>query len=405
MPDFQNGKFFTSADLVKLDPDPMCASLPFQPRIINNTWLQLQMHCWRHWYYVGLRGLKTAETSAHLTFGTLLHQGADIWTKGTALGLEPPDALDAALEHVLVESWPMGDEKDVFGGQYVEVYQCSDRTKTVTKKGIKRCEFSYREHLWHNDDNCQGCGREIERRTAYHCPEKVKNRRSLIRAVVTLCDHLAGANIRAMRLEDGRIGSELRWFRELPLASPDGTPYLMTGSYDGAALEGQLALPIGPEYKTTQREPNDAYFASMCASPQCLTYSWSGVQDFGKQFRVLYIVLYLTGGSCEIVTKRVYLAPDQLQEWEDDMLSYIREGEIRAGLAADLEGRGLDPIAAYPRRLSACHSLPGATSTPCEFLRVCTQPRCDREGSLDNNFKVEHYNPLGTRETEVKEEE
>ena len=109
MNDFANGRFFTSADLVKLDPDPMCQTLPFQPRFFNNTWLQTLQHCPRHFWYTAIRGLK-AGPSVHLTFGSLLHGAADIWVKGTALGLEPPDAMDAALEYVLRESWPKDAE-------------------------------------------------------------------------------------------------------------------------------------------------------------------------------------------------------------------------------------------------------------------------------------------------------
>jgi hypothetical protein len=398
MTDFTNGRFFTSGDRVLLDPDPMSGSLPFQPRYWNNTWLQTLQHCPRHFWYSAVRGLKPLGSSVHLTFGTLLHGAADIKVKGAALGLSAEDATDAALDWVLEASWPAGSDKDVFGGQYLMLMQCQDRTKTVAKKGIKRCEWSYREHLYHHDgDLCHGCGGELDTRIGYVCPEKVKNRRSLIRAVLALCDYLDSASIRAMRLEDGRIGSELRWFRELPMPSPDQAPYMMTGSYDGAALEGELNIPVGPEYKTTQREPNEAYFASMIASPQCQTYSWSGTKDFGERFRVLYLVLHIGQNSCEVVTKRVYLAPDQLLEWEADMMGVVQEGELRARAAAQLEQQNLDPSAAYPRRLSACHSLPGATSTPCEFRAYCTTPRCDREAFLGNNFEVAHFNPLGAK--------
>jgi hypothetical protein len=382
------------AALTALDPSPFTATLPYQLRVWDNTALQTAMHCWRHHWYSTVRGLRSNGGSVHLDFGSLIHTGADVWTKGRALGLNHADALDAALEKVLGLAWPEGAERDIFGGYIADLFQCTDRTRTVRKKGITRCSLSYRPNLGASEGVCAQCLYPVDTWREYVCVEKTKNLHSLLRGLVALCDHLEASNIRAMRLEDGRIGSELRWFHDLPLLSPDLAPYLMTGSYDGAALEGSLNLPVGPEYKTTQRPVDERYWAGMRGSPQVLTYTWAGTKDFGSKFRVLYLVLQISAAGVEIVPKRIYLTPDQLNEYQDDMLGIVQEAELRARMAEQVEAEGGDPSAAFPRRLSACQSLPGAATTPCPFRDFCAMPRADRADFIDAAFHVEHWNAL-----------
>lgn len=406
---YSNGQFFTSEDMPALNPNPFCESLPLQYKFHDNTVWQSAQHCWRAYWNKFVRGLRPKPApggiaSAHLTFGALVHEGSDVWMKAVALGCQPEQATEFALAHVLEASWPAGQEHDVFGGTYGPVFQCSDRTRTNSKKGIHRCEWSYKEHLLPSDSDgeplgvCPGCGGPIEARVAYLCSEKVKNRRTLARTIVALGDALAAGALRAKVLPDGRIGSELRWFRPLQLISPDGDPYQMTGSWDGAAEIGTAGRTVLPELKTTQREPNDAFWQALEMSPQVHTYSWAGVAQFGPGTRCLLIAIHVGSGFTEIYQKPVYFSPSQLAEWEADLGSVIQEAEIRARLALELEHSGEDPSAAYPRRLSACHSLPGAPTTPCPFRDFCGLPPEDRESFLAANFVVEPWNPVAAKQ-------
>lgn len=397
---------FTSRDMELLDPSPWSRALPMQPRFFDNSNLQTFMHCPRHFFLSAIRGLRPGAPgpavpgaepggSVHLIFGSLIHEGADLFAKATAAGMSAADATAAALGHVLAASWPEGQERDVFGGWYGPVYQCDDRTKTNTRKGIVRCAHSKAEHLGAPTE-CPGCGGPVASRTAYLCTEKIKNRRTLARAIVALCDHLAASSSKPATLADGRVGAEVRWFQPLPLQSPDGGPYVMTGSFDRIDTDG--ITRCRREFKTTQREPNDKYFAGLSGSPQGFTYAWaSHREEGGLGATILFTAIHLGVGFAEVYTKPVYYAREQLAEWQGDLEHYIQEAEIRARLAVAHEREGRDPALAYPRRFSACASLPGAPTTPCPFAAYCVMAPGDREAFLASNFHVETWNPLGTK--------
>ena len=378
-----------------LSPNPFSTALPLQLWAWDNTALQTLIHCPRHYLYSVVRGLRGSGGSVHLTFGTIVHDCADLFVKARASGISDDDALDAAVDHALRASWPEDSAQDAFGGAYSTVYQCRDRTRTVTKKGIQRCPQSFREHI--GEGPCPACGGPVDQRIAYLTTEKVKNRRTLLRTVVELCDALARSNIRTMVLPDGRIGSELRWFRELPIPGPDGRNYVMTGSFDGVAQAGEAGGVVIPEYKTSGREPDDKFWLSYEMSPQVHTYAWAGVEEFGPSTQVMVFAAHVGPGHTEIWPKRVYISADRLAEWQEDLIGVIQEGELRARLAQQLEGEGRDPSAAYPRRLSACASLPGASTTPCPFRSYCKLDRADREDFIAANFEVAHWSPLGTK--------
>lgn len=399
---------FTSKDMPHQDPSPFCTNLPYQLRIYDNSNLQTAMHCPRHYWLGVVRGLRSGPPAGgikipgqvgrpDLIFGSLIHDGADVYNKAVAAGLDPEDATAMALGYVLKESWPEGEEYDVFGGRYVRVYQCIDRTKTNTKKGIKRCEWSYKEHLIPDDTvqfRCPGCKGYTDQRIAYVCDEKYKNRRTLARAMVALCDHLSAAPARPVILPDGRVGSEVRWFQPLDLQSPDGVPYMMTGSFDGVQSDG-ISTSLR-EYKTTRRQPDAKFWSGLVGSPQVSTYTWAANREYGR-VKVHLIVVQLGVGFAEVYTKPVWLGPAALAEWQEEIQHYVAEYELRAQLALAHEAAGRDPALAYPRRISACASLPGAPTTPCPFYDVCHSSPGDREGVLANSFHVEPWSGLGTK--------
>ena len=404
---FANGQFFTTKDMVKSDPNPFCETLPFQLLYFDNTAWQQAQHCWRHFWYGTLRGLRRnpgpdGVAPIDLTFGSLIHDGADVYTKACAAGADPELATQFALAHVLDASWPAGQEKDVFGGYYALVFKCSDTTRTVTKKGIVRCPWSFKEHLVPRDthpaglDFCPGCNRPVEQRPAYLCTERTKNRHTAARTIVALCDAFTAGSIRPRILQDGRIGSEYRWFQPLALPSPDGVPYHMTGSFDGVAEAPGIPTLI-PELKTTRRDPNAAFFSGLEMSPQVHTYDWAGAREFGPATRVMLYAIHIGVGFTEIYQKPVYFSPGSRKEWEGELEHYIQEAEIRAKLAAQIEADGADPATAYPRRLSACASLPGAPTTPCPFRDFCRLDPSDREDFLASNFHVDRWSPLGVK--------
>jgi len=378
-----------------MDPDPRDPGLPLTYKFLDNTTLQTMQHCWRHYWYSSVLGLRRdGEESVHLTFGTLIHDGADAWCKMVANGVPPEEATQETLAFVLQASWAQGAERDVFGGQYVEVFQCTDRTKTNTKKGIVRCLWSKAEHLGAKTQ-CE-CGRPVESRTAYVANEKYKNRRSLARAMVALCDQMAASDVQTIRHADGRVASELRWFQPLGVEGTDGQSITMTGSFDSVGAD-PAGRTIVREYKTTRRQPDEKFWAGYEMSPQVHTYTWAAQREFGPGTQVHVYAIHIGVGFVEVYVKPVYLAPGGLSEWQGEMEHYVQEGQIRARLAVEAAQQGRDPASAYPRRLSACASLPGAPTTPCPYRDFCRLDPSDRETFLESNFKQEPWNCLAPK--------
>lgn len=406
-----------SYELPHLDPDPRDPGNPLVYKYLDNTTFQTFMHCPRHYFYSSVIGLRPGgpkgpipsgdEHNVNLVFGSLIHEGADVYNKLVAAGVPTEEATIQTLGYVLNASWPEDQEKDVFGGRYVEVFQCPDRTKTVTKKGIKRCEWAKAEHLIENVTYVDGkptcaCGREVKPRIAYVCPENYKNRRNLARAMVALCDYFSASSNKVLVLPDGRIGSEFRWFQPLQVKSSDGSWVTMTGSFDRVSQDGVGNIFID-EYKTTKRQPNEAFWTGYEMSPQIHTYSWAAAKEFGVGTTARVIAIHIGVNFVEIYAKTVPFGLASLDEWQNELEHYVQESQVRAGLALTHVQKGIDPIEAYPRRLSACNGLPGASTTPCPFRDFCRLSPIDRMGFIENNFHQEPWNPLGSKATTIEE--
>lgn len=400
-----------SFEFPTMDPDPRDPGMPLVYQYVDNTTLQTMMHCWRHYWLSSVLGLRRKPAvgsgpgeSVHLTFGSLVHDAADLYCKLTAHGMGSDEATAHALQHALDASWPEGAERDLFGGRYVEVWQCQDRTKSVKSKGVKRCEWSYKEHAVEIGHKCPTCGREVDRRIAYACDERYKNRMTLARAVVALCDHMAASSLQMARHPDGRIASELRWFQPLRLKGTDGNPVMVTGSLDSVATDG-AGRHIVREYKTTRRQVDEKFWTGYEMSPQVRTYTWAAVREFGKGTQVHVYALHIGVNFVEVYVKPVYLDPPSLEEWQQEMEIYTQEAQVRAGIAKNLALQGADPMGAYPRNLAACNSLPGAATTPCPFRDFCRLSPVDRQSFLESNFHQEPWNPIGQKGALLEEPE
>lgn len=406
-----------------MSPNPYCEAEPYQLRVWDQTALAGLLHCPRYHWLAQIRGLRPGVEgfegegeagggdNVNLEFGHFIHVGADIYAKARASGASPDLATDMAVEHVLDVTFPEG--KPPWGGQYREVWQCTDRTRslkaTAKRPAQRRCPWSKAEHLINDrveGDKCLECGSPAERRIAYIPTDKYKNRHTLIRSLVALCDALTASDMRPKVLADGRIGSELRWLRELPVKSPDGTPYMMTGSFDGVEEIGDGEEIVGKELKTTKRQPNESYFLGLETGVQVYTYSWALDGEFPNDRPSLWIVVIQVGiGFTEIHFRPVRRTRSQFDEWEKEIGFWVSLAEDLARSARLREEAGQDPADAFPRNPTACMHMPGAPTTPCPFLKFCHMDPRVRDGFIRGNFREERWNPLGTKGTEIPEEE
>ena len=402
----------------EMSPNPYCEAEPYQLRIWDQTALAGLMHCPRYHYLAQIRGLRAGgdTESVDLKFGSFIHEAADVYAKARGAGADCELATEFAVEHALSATWP--EDGQPWGGSYRTVWQCPDRTRakkaTKSAPAEKRCTWSKAEHLvsvvpgLEQVDGvpgtlreCPECGKGARSRVAYIPTDKYKNRHTLLRSVVAMCDALSNSNIRPKVLADGRIGSEVRWLRELKVQSPDGTPYIMTGSFDGIEQLGEDET-ILKEIKTTKREPNQSFFTGLTTGVQVYTYSWAADCEFPEDHpEVWFLVVQIGTNFTEIIFKPAHFTKAQYAEWENEIGFWVSFAEDLAHAAKELEDRGQNPQAAFPRNLTACSSMPGASTTPCPFRDFCRLDPRNREGFLRTNFKVERWNPLGTKGTEL----
>ena len=375
---------------MNLDPkDRFLQTLPTQLRLWSPTALASYMACPRRYFYHYVEkwspGEDGVEKSVDLAFGDFVHQAHDVFMKALASGSSTEEATELAVEHTLQVSWPEGEEP--WGGSYLQVWRCEGKVKGAKSRPVK-CPNSKQwntfPEAWDFDTAghlCPHCHEQLTSATVYFPHDKTKNRHTLVRSVIALCDALTQSMMRPVVLPDGRIGSELEFARELPLLSPDGTPYFMVGSFDGLAAVGDGEEWALPELKTTRKDPNEAYFRQFQPGAQLYTYSWAAYLDYpNKRPKVHIVVIQVGVGFTHVHVRPMRVPPEVLGEWETEMVSWV----IRAERDAQLYK--LNDPGAYPRNPTACHGLPGAPTTPCPFLGICQLAASDREPFLKSNF-------------------
>ncbi len=384
------------------EPNPFCATLLFQLQYWDGTALAGYEKCPRYHYYqvhVGWRGL---DPSVHLTFGTLVHGAADTFNKALIVnGGDFEEATLDAVAWVLAAAWP-ADQPHPWGGRYVHVWQCNKGVVTNPKgKGPKlRCPEA--KGQWPVVDTvphtCPTCGGETFETIAFYPESPAKNHRTLIRTVIEYCDFMSRSGMRPHVLPDGRVGSELRFIRELPgEPSPDGSPYYVAGTWDGLMELGADELVI-PDLKTTQAEPTSAYFGAFNPGIQFITYEWAGDGDFpGQHPHPKIICLHVQPQNTDVYLYPISHTPEQLLEHEKDMRYWIGRAEQDAREAQRLADAGQDPAEAYRRNVTACNACPGAPRTPCNFRDICRMPASERRAYLEGNFRKEPWNPIAIK--------
>jgi hypothetical protein len=369
--------------------DRYLKSLPTQLKIWSPNSIATYCACpRRYWYRYGEmwdEGSEGEERSVDLAFGDYVHQGHDTYIKALGSGADTERATELAVEHVLQASWG-------WGGEYCQVWRCDGKVKGAKGRPV-RCPNSKQwnplEEVAEVDVDpeikyCRKCLQPVTSQVVYFPTDRTKNRHTLIRSVIALCDELSSSSLRPLVLPSGEIGSEYTFLRDLPLRTPDGDGYYkVTGAFDGLSTVGDGQEWALPELKTTRREPNQGYFNQFLPGVQFLTYTWAAAEEFPeKKPRIYLIVLQVGVGFSNVIIRPLRVPPEVLQEWEEEMMSWIKKAEH----SAYEHEMGLGLTKAYPRNPTSCHSMPGAPNTPCPFLGICTLSPSDRGPFLRSNF-------------------
>ncbi len=324
--------------------------------------------CARFYQYHHVEGWFPKGINPHLLFGLITHSANEAYCRAIAEGKDHNAAVRLAVRHCLEKT-----------GERLPAAVC----KTC---GIAAALDIDAESVANDTDDhiCPNCFEkvELEPNHFFHwiSDDKNKNRYTLVRTVVWYLDHYKESSEKTIILKDGSPAVEL-WFRfELPLVSPDGTAYVITGHIDRLTeFAGGLWFQ---DIKTTKSTINESFFKKFSPDNQMSTYTAAGKIVFDKP---------ILGGIIDGIQVAIDFSkpqrgliqrtPEQIDEWLKDIEVWIKqaEGYAKAGY--------------WPMNDTACHHFGG-----CEFRDVCNKSPSIRRRKLETHFEKKVWDPLKKRE-------
>lgn len=346
-------------------PNPFTATLPTQLRAWDSTSMRTYMECAQKYLRTIVQGWRRPG-GIHVEWGRVFGASQEVFDKAIARGFDKEEALDLAFQFALEAT-----------GEYVP--------DMSVKKHADDCDFHLDQYPW----ECS-CGERSQWRPWPNVDSK-KNRYTLLRALVWYCDEqrLAEGDVRPYVFPDGRPAVELTFQIPLPLETPDGEPYLLTGHYDGLATTGGEEV-FPRERKTTKNTLGPYYFDHYSPDIQ--------IDNYDLAFNIMYpqfpgnaVMLEATQtGATFARFQRQFIHNTEAKRDEhlDMVLEWIRRAEHDADLYANPETRHR----AYPMNKAACHNAGG-----CPFADICNKDPSVRERFLRANFVQQYWNPLEER--------
>lgn len=324
--------------------------------------------CARKYYYHHVENWWEKRKSVHLIFGLIVHSASETYCKVRAKGESHDSGVRLAVRHCLEKA-----------GERDQAAVCSD-CGHVKRTDISDDEFA--RSIYPNA--CESCNStniayEDDHFFLWLSDDKNKNRYTLIRTIVWYLDHYRESSEKTIILDDGSPAVE-QWFRfELPLLTPDGTPYILTGHID------QLIEFAGSDWfkdiKSTKNTVNDSFFQKFSPDNQMSFYTAAGKIVFGKPLLggiidAAQVAINFTHFQRGLVQR----TSGQITEWLKDMEYWLKQAEQYAK----------DEY--WPMNDTACHNFGG-----CEFRDVCNKDPSARRQKLETLFKREVWDPLKER--------
>lgn len=384
-----------------MDPNPYTDKLPTQLRAWDSTSLRSYMTCPRRYQYEIVEGWRRASGNLHTFWGGTYHAAVEEFDKARARGLSKEDALDMAFDFALrqsgeyvatageIEADPATQGTWVpWDAEYLDVWQCTDpgpAFKSGPRKGepnpAKRCEFAKREQTGYAPDECPACARPVTSGRRWVYGDDIKNRHTLLRAVVWYADEQPEeGGVQAYVFPDGRPAVELSFQLPLPITTPDGEPYLLCGHMDGIATFGdEVAVR---ERKTTKSTLGGYFFDKFAPDVQVDLYDLAAGAMF-PELGIKAVMLEATqtaAGFARFQRQFFHSTEGRRAEFFNDLLHWIKRAE------ADAWARY------YPKNEAACNLNGG-----CPFRDICRLDPSKREMFLRANFVRQKWNPLKER--------
>lgn len=324
--------------------------------------------CPRLYQLSNVEGWRPKGQNVHLIFGLLTHSANQVYCKARASGESHNVGVRLAVRHCLEKA-----------GERAPALVCRDCTR-VFKINAELAAFPEAH------GPCINCNSpailfEPNHFFPWVSDHKNKNRYTLVRTVVWYLDHYKESSEKTITLTDGSPAVEL-WFRfELPLESPDGTQYILTGHID--RLTEFANSDWFQDIKTTKNTINEDFFKKFSPDNQMSFYTAAGKICFDKP---------LLGGIIDAAQVAVHFTkfqrglvqrtPAQIDEWLKDVEYWIKQAER---YAAD---------GYWPQNDTACHHYGG-----CDFRDVCNKDPAVRRQKLETHFERKVWDPSKERES------
>lgn len=215
----------------------------------NSGSLAALLTCPRKYQMQVLDGWRPAARSADMDFGSMLQEAQDCFLRARLGGATKEDATLEAVARALQISgqWlegPLGYEWQPWGGRYQTLWRCTGtepyRRPGSTNKslndrlGRRKCPHSHKDKWFSEPEidglgvpvTCPVCDSVTEEAVHYIPSHPTKNRVTLLRMVVWLCDSQAEADgIQPVRLPSGVDAVELEVVVPLGRKVPARCPY------------------------------------------------------------------------------------------------------------------------------------------------------------------------------------
>lgn len=360
-------------------PSMWSTAIPHLQIVWDATSYKYLLECPRKYQFAIVEGYKG--TGVHIEFGGYFASAVEAYKKARLHGKSKAQATYSALRSAIYGTW---DHHGPWGGSYSTMWRCTGERPYRNSKGNKaKCPWSHKGHYFPAPapDQCGSCGSATETLRRWLPGDNLKHRVSLIRLVAGYCDDQPeelGDGFTPWAFPSGKPAVELSVRMVLPWASPSGEPYILAGYLDSIMQFGDEKFVS--DNKTTKNSLDGKYWSQWAPHVQVDTYDLLGsvqFQDINVKGVVIEGAQVLVGG--DRFAKMPYYGTDpRREEYLKDLRYWLSQAEK---FATDNY---------WPMNRASCFN--------CQFKKACTMdPGPHRQGTLDANFKVQHWSPLEDR--------
>lgn len=329
------------------------------------TCLELLKTCPYKYYLTMICGWRSKKQSVDLYFGLLMHSSLELYHHKRAEGMGYDDAVREVVRFALLKTGKHVDEVTML---------CHD------------CE-----NRWDSDvgkiSSCPTCGSSNfaigDKGTVWYpwqSDHTNKTRYTLLRSLVWYLEQFKDDPAETVILDNGKPAVELSFRMEIPITTPDGDPYLISGHIDRLVTYNDTLYVT--DLKTTKNTLNSDYFKKYIMDNQMSLYSTaSKVVLERKASGIILDALQVAVTFTRCLRGFVTRTPAQLSEWLHDALYWIKQAE---GFAERRD---------WPMNDTSCNKY-----GKCVFRdEVCSKDPSVRGTFLNTHFRKETWDPLKPR--------